>query len=92
MTSQDLQDHNAITRTPVNITNRGNRVFSTIAPSSGAVVPSALKNFEGFPRADGPDYDITIHRPIWAMRFGYELRGPRLYANVSPLERLSDRR
>ena len=95
---QDLKDYKAITRTPVNITYRGNRIFSTVAPSSGAVVLSALKIFEGYPataRVDDPEYDITAHRLIQATRFGYGQRtnygDPAYVANVSALERLSDR-
>ena len=97
MTLQDLQDYKAITRTPVNITYRGNRIFSTVAPSSGAVVLSALKIFEGYPgsaKVDDPGYDITTHRLIQATRFGYGQRtnygDPAYTANVSSLERLSD--
>jgi len=101
------RDHNltgpqrlqTITRTPVNITYRGNRIFSTVAPSSGAVVLSALKIFEGYPataKVDDPEYDLTAHRLIQATRFGYGQRtnygDPAYTANVSALERLSDRR
>ena len=96
---QDLKGYKPITRTPVNITYRGNRIFSTVAPSSGAVVLSALKVFEGYPatfKVDDPEYDLTAHRLIQATRFGYGQRtnygDPAYTANVSALERLSDRR
>jgi len=48
----------------VNITYRGNRILSTVAPSSGTVVLSALKVFEGYPgnaQIEDPEYDITTH-------------------------------
>jgi len=97
ITLQDLKDYKTITRTPVNITYRGNRIFSTVAPSSGAVVLSALKVFEGYPataKVDDPEYDLTAHRLIQATRFGYGQRtnygDPAYTANVSTLERLSD--
>jgi gamma-glutamyltranspeptidase/glutathione hydrolase len=99
ITLQDLEDYKTITRTPVNITYRGNRIFSTVAPSSGAVVLSALKVFEGYPataKVDDPEYDLTAHRLIQATRFGYGQRtnygDPAYTANVSALERLSDYR
>ena len=81
----DPKGYETITRTPVNITYRSNSIFSTVAPSSDAVVLSALKIFEGFPgtaKIDDPVYDTEAHRLIHAMRFGYgqeELRRPRLY-------------
>jgi len=81
----------------VNITYRGNRIFSTVAPSSGAVVLSALKVFEGYPgnaQIEDPEYDITTHRLIQATRFGYGQRtnygDPAYTANVSALERLGN--
>jgi gamma-glutamyltranspeptidase/glutathione hydrolase len=50
LTTDDLKNYTAILRTPANITYRDQyRVFSTVAPSSGAVVLSALKIFEGYP-------------------------------------------
>ena len=95
ITLDDLKNYKATTRTPVNITYRGNRIFSTVAPSSGSVVLSALKVFEGFPataRVDDPEYDIQAHRLIQATRFGYGQRtnygDPAYTANVSTLERL----
>jgi len=97
ITLQDLKDYKAIDRTPVNITYRDNRIFSTVAPSSGAVVLSALKIFEAYPataKVDDPEYDIKTHRLIQATRFGYGQRtnygDPAYTANVSALERLSD--
>ena len=96
LTLQDLKDYKAITRTPVNVTYRDNRIFSTVAPSSGAVVLSALKVFEGYPataKVNDPEYNITAHRLIQATRFGYGQRtdygDPAYTANVSALERLS---
>lgn len=97
ITLKDLSEYKAITRAPVNITYRDNRIFSTVAPSSGAVVLSALKVFEGYPatvKVDDPEYDITAHRLIQATRFGYGQRtnygDPAYTANVSALERLGD--
>lgn len=56
---------------------RNSRIFSTVAPSSGAVVLSALKIFEGY-RADYTDADpminLTTHRLIEATKFAYGQR------------------
>lgn len=46
LTTKDLANYTSIVREPVNITYRNSRIFSTVAPSSGAVVLSALKIFE----------------------------------------------
>lgn len=43
MTLNDLANYTAIERDPLNITYRNTRIFSTVAPSSGSVVLSALK-------------------------------------------------
>ncbi|KAJ3714928.1 gamma-glutamyltranspeptidase [Lentinula guzmanii] len=48
MTIDDLASYAAIVRQPQNISYRNTRVFSTVAPSSGTVMLSALKIFEGF--------------------------------------------
>jgi len=79
----------------VNVTYRDSHVFSTVAPSSGAVVFSILKIFERYPttaKVHDPEYDITAHRLIQATRFCYGRRanyGDLAYtANVSTLERL----
>ena len=96
MTLQDLSNYTALARTPVNITYRGNRIFSTVAPSSGAVVLSALKVFEAWPGSalvGDPAYGITTHRLIQATKFGYGQRAwygdPAYTADVPALERLS---
>ena len=95
ITLDDLKNYKTITRTPVNITYRGNRIFSTVAPSSGTVVLSALKIFEGYPataKTNDPEYDLEAHRLIQATRFGYGQRtnfgDPAYTANVSALEKL----
>lgn len=64
----DLANYSAILRTPSNITYRDRyRIFSTIAPSSGSVVLSALKIFEGYSggaEPDDPAINLTTHRLI----------------------------
>jgi gamma-glutamyltranspeptidase/glutathione hydrolase len=72
MTLEDLKNYSIIIRNPANIEYRGYKVFSTTAPSSGAIVLSILKTLEGY----GPLYNpgeekLTAHRLDEAMRFGY---------------------
>jgi hypothetical protein len=43
MTLQDLANYRAIEREPLSINYKNTKIFSTVAPSSGSVVLSALK-------------------------------------------------
>ncbi|KAJ7457876.1 gamma-glutamyltranspeptidase [Mycena latifolia] len=93
LTTHDLANYSAIIREPVNITYRNSRIFSTVAPSSGAVVLSALKIFEGY-RADykdtDPEINVTTHRLIEAAQFAYGQRtqygDPAFTSNVTTLQ------
>lgn len=56
---------------------RNSRIFSTVAPSSGAVVLSALKIFEGYQgnyTDSDPEINVTTHRLIEATQFAYGQR------------------
>jgi gamma-glutamyltranspeptidase/glutathione hydrolase len=56
---------------------RGSRIFSTVAPSSGAVVLSTLKVFEGYQgnfTDSDPEINVTTHRLIEATKFAYGQR------------------
>ncbi|EPQ58687.1 gamma-glutamyltransferase [Gloeophyllum trabeum ATCC 11539] len=93
LTTADLANYTAIIRKPSNITYRNHRIFSTIAPSSGSVVLSALKIFEGYPGnalPSDPAINLTTHRLIEATKFAYGQRtnfgDPAFTANVSSLE------
>ncbi|KAF8576568.1 gamma-glutamyltranspeptidase [Ramaria rubella] len=95
MTTEDLANYTIIMRQPANITYRGHRIFSTIAPSSGSIVLSAFKIFEGYNGSagvDDPAINLTTHRLIQATRFGFGQRvnygDPAFTANVSLLEKL----
>ncbi|KAF5383428.1 hypothetical protein D9757_006100 [Collybiopsis confluens] len=95
MTLNDLANYSAIVRQPRNITYRNTRIFSTVAPSSGTVVLSALKIFEGFEgnaSDSDPAINLTTHRLVEATRFAYGQRttfgDPAFTANVTELEGL----
>jgi gamma-glutamyltranspeptidase/glutathione hydrolase len=93
MTQEDLAGYTAIPKNASSITYRNKRIFSTVAPSSGAVTLSALKIFEGFDGSaqdDDPAINITTHRLVEATKFAYGQRAnfgdPAFTANVSSLE------
>ncbi|KAF9074615.1 gamma-glutamyltranspeptidase [Rhodocollybia butyracea] len=94
LTTADLSNYTAIIRQPRNITYRNTRIFSTVAPSSGTVVLSALKIFEGFDDFNvsdsNPAINLTTHRLVEATRFAYgqrtEFGDPAFTPNVTELE------
>ncbi|KZP19744.1 gamma-glutamyltranspeptidase [Athelia psychrophila] len=93
ITTHDLANYSAIVREPVNITYRNQRIFSTVAPSSGAVVLSALKIFEGYQgnySDSDPMVNVTTHRLIEATQFAYGQRtqygDPAFTSNVTALQ------
>ncbi|KAF7985831.1 hypothetical protein HWV62_504 [Athelia sp. TMB] len=93
ITTHDLANYSAIVREPVNITYRNQRIFSTVAPSSGAVVLSALKIFEGYQgnySDNDPMINVTTHRLIEATQFAYGQRtqygDPAFTSNVTELQ------
>ncbi|KAF5346019.1 hypothetical protein D9758_013875 [Tetrapyrgos nigripes] len=93
LAANDLTSYQAIVRIPNNITYRNFRIFSTVAPSSGSVVLSTLKVFEGYNSSatdTDPKFDVTLHRLIQATKFGYGQRNnygdPAFTSNVTQLE------
>ena len=94
LTTDDLANYSAIVRAPNNITYRNKaRIFSTVAPSSGTVVLSTLKVFEGFngsAQLGEAGINETTHQLIQATKFGYGERtgygDPAYTANVTELE------
>ena len=86
MTLDDFKKYKVITRPAVSTMFRGRRLFSTGAPSSGAVALSILKTMEQFPAtglngdsgydSDGQNSKVNLstHRFDEAMRFGYGAR------------------
>ncbi|KAL8778179.1 MAG: hypothetical protein Q9194_002142 [Teloschistes cf. exilis] len=75
MTSEDLADYNVIVRSPVEINFHGYRVFGCGVPGSGAVALSILKTVEGYEDFADPEMaNLSTHRMVEAMRFGYGKR------------------
>ncbi|KAI1269840.1 gamma-glutamyltransferase [Xylariaceae sp. FL1019] len=71
MTLKDMSEYKAITRRSVSISYRDYKLFSSGAPSSGAVALSTLKTMEGYNIADTADTNLTLHRFDESMRFAY---------------------
>ncbi|KAI0099326.1 gamma-glutamyltranspeptidase [Nemania sp. FL0031] len=74
MTLADLASYKAISREAVNITYRGFSIYSSGAPTSGAVSLSTLKTLEGYAPSDTADANLTLHRLDEALRFAYGAR------------------
>ncbi|PNP56287.1 hypothetical protein THARTR1_03812 [Trichoderma harzianum] len=75
MTLEDLKNYTVAIREPLQINYRGYKLTSTSAPSSGAVVLSALNTvsgYEGF--GDPSQVNLTTHRLDEAIRFAYGQR------------------
>lgn len=69
MTVEDLAAYRVKEREALSIEYRGHRITAGSAPSSGAVVLSALKIFENF-EVTG-ERGLDWHRLIEAVKFGY---------------------
>ncbi|KAF9517931.1 hypothetical protein BS47DRAFT_1325784 [Hydnum rufescens UP504] len=94
---QDLHDYKVEIREPANINYRGYKLTSTVAPSSGTVVLSALNILDGYnltyyDNALGikSDSNLTAHRLVESMKYAYGQRttlgDPKFVGNVSTLE------
>ncbi|CAK9781151.1 gamma-glutamyltranspeptidase [Cutaneotrichosporon oleaginosum] len=88
MTHEDLASYQPIVREAASISYRGKRIYSTTAPSSGAIVLSTLKIFEGLQHAEQSHQ--AIQALVEANKFGYGQRAtlgdPAFTTNVSSLE------
>lgn len=72
MTMQDLENYQVISRSSISIKFHGYDVAGCGSPASGAVALSVLKTVEGYDGfAQASDVNISTHRLVEAMRFGY---------------------
>ena len=74
MTLDDLREYAVEVKPPLNITFGDYRLFTTEAPSSGAVMFSIFKTMEQYPPEDLADANLTTHRFVEAMKFAYGAR------------------
>ncbi|KAL2130523.1 hypothetical protein VTI74DRAFT_6264 [Chaetomium olivicolor] len=74
MILDDLENYKVEVKPALNITYGDYRLFTTEAPSSGAVMLSVLKTMEQYPTEDLIDANLTTHRFVEAMKFAYGAR------------------
>jgi gamma-glutamyltranspeptidase/glutathione hydrolase len=74
MTLADLEGYAVDSKPPLNITYGDYRLFTTEAPSSGAVMFSIFKTMEQYPPKDLSNTNLTTHRFVEAMKFAYGAR------------------
>ncbi|KAK3387190.1 gamma-glutamyltranspeptidase [Podospora didyma] len=91
MTLEDLKNYTVSIKKPLSIKYRGHRLFTTEAPSSGAVMFSILKTMEQYPTSDLANTNLTTHRLVEAMKFAYgarqELGDPDFIRNIAQLQK-----
>ncbi|KFX94715.1 hypothetical protein V490_04238 [Pseudogymnoascus sp. VKM F-3557] len=71
MTMDDLSQYEIALREPVSIDYRGYKMFSTGAPSSGAVALNTFKIIEGYNMSDPAISNLNTHRLDEAIKFSY---------------------
>jgi len=74
MTLDDLKQYTAKVKKALTIDYRGYKLFTTDAPSSGAVMLSILNTMKQYPPEDVKDRNLTGHRFVEAMKFAYGAR------------------
>ncbi|KAH6621136.1 gamma-glutamyltranspeptidase [Chaetomium sp. MPI-SDFR-AT-0129] len=74
MTLEDLAGYNVDVQRALNVTYDKFRLFSTDAPSSGAITTSILKTLWQYGRKDLPDVNLTTQRFVEATKFAYGAR------------------
>ncbi|KAK0747698.1 gamma-glutamyltranspeptidase [Apiosordaria backusii] len=91
MTHKDLREYTVRLKQPLSIDYRGFKLFTTNAPSSGAVTLNILKVMEQFPPEDLADKNLTAHRLVEAMKFAYgarqELGDPDFIRGLTPYQK-----
>lgn len=91
MTLEDLAGYEVVWREPVSVELNGHKLYATAAPSSGAVVLSALQTIDQYDDLKTAGYNLTTHRLIEATKFGYGERtqyaDPAYIKNVTRLQK-----
>jgi gamma-glutamyltranspeptidase/glutathione hydrolase len=90
MTLEDLEEYAVEVKPALNITYGDYRLFTTEAPSSGAVMFNMFKTMEQYPSKDLADTNLTAHRFVEAMKFAYgarlQLGDPEFIKNTTAYE------
>ncbi|KAL2015693.1 hypothetical protein VTK56DRAFT_5011 [Thermocarpiscus australiensis] len=91
LTLDDFEAYAVDVKQPLSINYRDFKLFTTEAPSSGAVMFSVLKTMEQYPLEDLTDTNLTTHRFVEAMKFAYgarlELGDPDFIGNLGEYEK-----
>ncbi|KUJ06159.1 gamma-glutamyltranspeptidase [Mollisia scopiformis] len=75
MTMKDLKDYSVVSQPTLAITYRDYKIISSGAPTSGSIVLSVMKTIEGYGSMANLEFlELSTHRFVEAMRFGYGLR------------------
>ena len=87
MTLQDLKSYTVSIKEPLKINFHNYNLYTTTAPSSGAVMFNILKIMEQYPPSSLPNTNLTTHRFVEAMKFAYgarqELGDPAYIGNMT---------
>lgn len=90
MTLDDLSQYEIALREPVSIDYRGFKMYSTSAPSSGAVALNTFKTIEGYNMSDPDSLNLNTHRLDEAIKFAYgnhnELGDPAFVEGIDDLQ------
>ncbi|KAF1949579.1 gamma-glutamyltranspeptidase [Byssothecium circinans] len=90
MTLEDLAHYTPIIREPVIIQYREFLIRSCGAPGGGGVVLNVLKTAEGYCLSEPNQLNISMHRLVESMRFGYgartQLGDPSFVINVTDFQ------
>ncbi|KAK0651448.1 gamma-glutamyltranspeptidase [Cercophora newfieldiana] len=90
MTLDDLKQYKVKVKKALSIGYRGYKLFTTDAPSSGAVMLSMLNTMNQYPQEDSKDTNLTYHRYVEAMKFSYgaraELGDPDFISHIKDYE------
>ncbi|KHN99214.1 Gamma-glutamyltranspeptidase [Metarhizium album ARSEF 1941] len=74
LTLSDFKNYKVISRPVKNVTYRGLNLYTIGSPAGGSITLNILKIMENFDLADSRDANLTSHRFVEAMRFGYGAR------------------
>ncbi|CAO1632448.1 unnamed protein product [Sympodiomycopsis kandeliae] len=90
MILEDLANYKAVEREPVSVKFLNHTLYATAAPSSGAVILSALQTVAQYSDLKQVNRDLATHRLIEATKFGYGERSnygdPAFVSNVTRLQ------
>jgi gamma-glutamyltranspeptidase/glutathione hydrolase len=84
LTTKDLQAYDVKTSTPLEITYGDYKIKACHATSGGSIVLSTMNTFQQFPgRDNSQNMNVSLHRLVEAMRFGYAMVSRRMEPRLS---------